>query len=239
MQARNHIPHILHRIVECGLSIGTIGRERNSIDYSLSSETIRHKEKELLRTFTGIAPERTVMLNQVHGDQIVEIKAYPEKDLPWIADADGMLTALPGLCLVIRTADCVPAFAFDAKKKILGAVHSGWKGCRLDITGKLIRIMKERGCASSDISLFLLPSIGPQSYRVNEDVAQFFPRETIHREGALFVDLWKSVERSAFEEGILLENIFNTQICTLKNENFFSHRRGDVGRNLNFAFIEA
>ncbi len=228
---------MLHQSVKNGAVIGVIGRASNHIDYALPSEKIRRAEKELIQQFTGIPAANIVMLNQVHGDEIVEIDVCPEKDLPWIADADGMITALPGLCVVIRTADCVPVFAFDERKKLLGAAHSGWKGCRLDITGKLIRMMKAKGSIPSDILVFILPSIGPASYRVNEDVAQYFPEETLRRNGAIYVDLWKSVERSAIREGILRERIFHSHICTLQNEHYFSHRRGDAGRNLNFGIL--
>ncbi len=230
------IAQILYRSPENTAIIGVIGRASNHIDYSLQPEMIRQAEKELIQQFTGIPAENIVMINQVHGDEIFEIDAYPEKDLPWIADADGMITSLPGLCLVIRTADCVPVFIFDEKKKILGAVHSGWKGCRLDITGRLIRMMKAKGSIPSDMLVFILPSIGPDSYRVNEDVARYFPEETLRRNG-LFVDLWKSVERSALREGILRERIFHAHMCTLQNKNLFSHRRGDEGRNLNFGIL--
>lgn len=228
---------IFYRSAENHAAIGTIGRASNRIDYSMPPESIRHAEKELLRTFIEIPFEKIVMLNQVHGDAIIELDEYPKDDLPWTAEADGMVTALPGLCLVIRTADCVPVFAFDERNKLLGAVHSGWKGCMRDITGKLIRMMKVRGSIPSDISLFILPSIGPDSYRVNEDVARHFPQETIKKNDELFVDLWKSVERSALREGILPEKIFRADMCTLQNENYFSHRRGDIGRNLNFGVI--
>ncbi len=228
---------ILYRSGENHLAIGTIGRVSNTIDYALPSESIRHAEKELVYHVTGVAFERIVMLNQVHGDEIIELAAYPAKDLPWIADADGMITALPALCLVIRTADCVPVFTFDEKKKLLGAAHSGWKGCQLDITGKLIRMMKAKGSTPSDVSLFILPSIGPDSYRVNDDVARLFPEETVRKNGTPFVNLRKSVMRSALREGIRTERIFHANICTLQNESYFSHRRGDAGRNLNFGII--
>lgn len=219
------------------LIIGCIGKKINTIDYSQSSEIIRHHEKKLLKNFIDVPSEKIVMLNQVHGDEIIEIEYYPQNDVPWIAEADGMITSLTGLCLVIRTADCVPVFAFDKNKKILGAVHSGWRGCQLNIVGKLIRTMKNKGCLPANISVFILPSIGPQSYSVNSDVAIFFPNDIQVTNDQYFLDLWGCIGRSALEEGIPKEAIYNAQICTFRDDRYFSHRRKDLGRNLNFGLI--
>lgn len=236
-QEREHSVQVYSKS-ENGALIGVIGRTQNEIDYTLPPETIRHEEKKVLQKFFHMPLNRIAMLNQVHGDEIFEIAEYPANDLPWIADADGMITALPGICLVIRTADCVPVFAFDEERKVLGAVHAGWRGCQLNIAGKLLRTMKEMGCSPLNIMLYILPSIGPESYRVNEDVARFFPQETIKSDGRIFVDLWKSVERSAVDEGIPINKIFKSGECTFKNHNFFSHRRKDAGRNINFGLIK-
>ncbi len=84
---------------------------------------------------------------------------------------------------------------------------------------------------------YILPSIGPESYEVNQDVARFFPRQTIKRGDSLYVDLWSGIESSLEAAGIPSENIFNSEICKRKNtEEFFSHRFGDTGRNLNFVY---
>jgi hypothetical protein len=131
----------------------------------------------------------------------------------------------------------VPVFAYDSEKKILGAVHAGWRGCRLNITGKLIHMMKEMESKPENISIFILPSIGPDSYSVGEDVACFFPHERFAKNGTIYIDLWKAVESSAAQEGIAPHKIHNPRMCTRIDEAFFSHRRGDIGRNINFAYI--
>jgi len=85
---------------------------------------------------------------------------------------------------------------------------------------------------------FILPSIGPESYEVNSDVADYFPEHTLKIDGRLYVDLWASIEDSCRRWSLRPENIFNTGICNRKNtDEFFSHRFGDRGRNLNFAFV--
>ena len=221
------------------LQLHIMGRHNGAVDYSAAPPEIRRSEKAVLSGLTGISATRTIMLNQVHGDNIITLDSYPETDLPFYADADGMLTSLPGLCLVIRTADCVPVFAVDTAKGVLGAVHSGWRGCRLDITGKLIQKMKtDYGCFPENIEVFILPAIGPASYTVNEDVAQYFPRHTERSNGKILVDLPGSIQASLIDRGVPVQNIALYRHCTMEeNENFFSHRMGDAGRNLNAGFL--
>ena len=221
------------------VTIGTTGREINSTDYSGPGRDVRLSDKNLLSSVTGLIPEKIVMLEQVHGDDILIVDSSPEDNLPAYGEADGLITDIPGIALVIRTADCVPVFIYDSVKQVLGAVHSGWKGTMLDVAGKCIEQMKIEFCSDpGDMKVFILPSIGPEMYEVNEDVASHFPDNTLKSEGKLFVDLWGSIEDSCVRSGVPEGQIFNTGICNRTNYNeFFSHRYGDAGRNLNFAFI--
>ncbi len=225
--------------VPSGFSGGVAGRVINTSDYSISRGEIRKIEKSVLERLTGIDSRNIIMLEQIHGDSIIHVVSEPSEDQIAVAEADGLITALPGICLVIRTADCVPVFIYDPVEKVLGAVHSGWKGTLLDISGRCVRdIARIYGSKPENMYAFILPSIGPESYEVNNDVAKFFPEETVEKNGRLFVNLWQSVEKSLKKEGIDDLKIFNSRVCNMKNSGeFFSHRRGDMGRNLNYAYM--
>ena len=231
--------YYLLRALPGGLCAGLTGRKINRTDYTATDSEIRMSDKNLVSSVTGLPAGRVLMLDQVHGDEILHIDRYPRGGRASEGYADGMITSLPGLCLVIRTADCVPVFIYDPVKSVLGAVHSGWKGTMLDITGKCIRLMVELyGSDPGRLYSFILPSIGPESYEVNSDVADYFPEHTLKIDGRLYVDLWSGIEDSCIRGGLRPENILNSGICNRKNtDEFFSHRFGDRGRNLNFAFI--
>ncbi len=222
-----------------GLTIGVAAKAANALDYSADPAAIRGAEKELLEGITGIAPGRILALNQLHEDAIIDIREVPRDGALVFGEADGLMTAIPGICLVIRTADCVPLFAYDRARRVLAAAHSGWRGARLGIARKMVRQMKERyGSSGGDISAYILPSIGPESYTVGKEVAELFPGDITERGGFLHLSLWQNIEGSLRDEGIPEENIFNARICTKSmNEEFFSHRAGDRGRNLNFGIL--
>lgn len=222
------------------LHAGLTGRKINRTDYTAPDTEIRLSDKNLISSVTGLSTGRILMLDQVHGDKILHINEYPEGVRASEGEADGMITSLPELCLVIRTADCVPVFLHDPVNKVLGAVHSGWKGTMLNITGKCIGMMRELyGSDPANLFAFILPSIGPESYEVNSDVADHFPGHTAVINGRLHVDLWGSIENSCAMSGLRPGNIFNAGVCNRRNtEEFFSHRAGDRGRNLNYIFIK-
>ena len=61
-----------------------------------------------------------------------------------ILEGDGFITDRPGVALCVKTADCVPVLLADGKKKVVAAVHAGWRGTALGIAGKAVRILQER-----------------------------------------------------------------------------------------------
>jgi len=221
------------------LEIGVAARSANPADYSGKPEAARRREKEFLEAVTGIGARDIVALDQEHGDTILFINEPPREERLIFGTADGLLTRLPGICLVIRTADCVPVFMYDPRRQALGAAHSGWRGTRLAIARTLAREMARRaGSEYPDLRVFILPAIGPSSYTVGRDVAGLFPRDTREKNGGIYLDLWGNIERTLADEGIPEENIFCARTCTLEsNEELFSHRAGDRGRNLNYGVM--
>ena len=72
---------------------------------------------------------KSVFLDQIHSDIIHTVVELPDKN--WKGDA--LLTDRPGILLVVRTADCLPVLLVDKKKKVVAAVHCGWRGTKKKI----------------------------------------------------------------------------------------------------------
>ncbi len=219
---------------------GVMARDASNIHYSGESNQYRMEEMARLSELTGVHPKNIIMMQQVHGDDIVLVDRDPGEAKPWHYTADAMVTTIPGICLVIRTADCVPVIIYEPEAGMLGAAHSGWRGTKADICGKMVDLMVQHGgCIPGNMRAVILPSIGPGSYQVGPEFENIFPAYVKKRGGSLYLDLWQIIEDSLLEHGILGANIIRTQRCTLEESPlFFSHRNGDSGRNLNFAFIK-
>ncbi len=185
---------------------------------------------------------KRIYLDQVHSDIIRFIDRIPEKNLK----GDAMLTHLPELLLIIQTADCLPVLIVDESRKVIAAVHCGWRGTSKRVIQKAIQGMGDRyGCPPSALLAALGPCIGDECYEVGEDVFRAFEKEGLStdffrphpsEENKYVFDLKGENIAQMLSVGIEKENIFDADGCTHCDESFHSYRRdGDkAGRMLSF-----
>lgn len=160
-------------------------------------------------------------------------------------DVDGLVTNVPGICLVTFYADCVPLFFVDPVKRVIGLSHSGWRGTVGKIGKRTVELMeKEYGCNPREIYAAIGPSICQDCYEVSEEVVEQF-RQQFHpsdwerlfyqkENGRFQLNLWNANELILREAGICEDHIAVTNVCTHCNSDvLFSHRTtGDKRGNL-------
>lgn len=195
----------------------------------------------------GVEPSDMVYTHQTH---TVNVAVVGEGDRgKRFMDTDGMVTDVPGICLVTFYADCVPLYFVDPVKRAVGLSHSGWRGTVGRMGKVTVEKMKEAfGSRPKDIFAAIGPSICQDCYEVSEDVIGEFSRsfrqevlpEIFYRKenGKYQLDLWRANEEVLLEAGIPKEKIIVTNLCTHCNpEILFSHRSmGDKRGNLS-AFL--
>jgi polyphenol oxidase len=120
----------------------------------------------------GIPAARLAVPYQVHSGDAVAISDH------WAPDArprcDGLITATPGLALGITGADCGMILFVDAKARIVGAAHAGWKGALGGVVEATVVEMERIGAKRRDIAAALGPCIAQQSYEVGPELAAAF-----------------------------------------------------------------
>ena len=160
-------------------------------------------------------------------------------------DIDGLITNVPGICLVTTYADCVPLYFLDPVKKVIALSHSGWRGTVGKIGKKTVELMHDKfGSDPADILAAVGPSVCQDCYEVSADVTDRF-REVFDRsvwdelfyeksDGKYQLDLWKANEKIFLEAGIRKDHIAVTNVCTHCNSGIlYSHRAmGDKRGNL-------
>jgi len=121
----------------------------------------------------GGSEMRAVALRQIHSDMAHCIHAgNANEDAP---QGDALFTRLPGILLVVQTADCVPILLADTKHRAIAAIHAGWRGTLRRIAVKTLGRMKmEFGTRPGDVIAALGPAIGRCCYEVGSDVARDF-----------------------------------------------------------------
>lgn len=210
-----------------------------TLSYSSSpdKEMIR-KNRHKLAIAMGVDESRLVLPSQIHKTQIVNVTTKTTKED--VMETDALITSERGICIAVMSADCVPILLYDKKNQVIGAVHSGWRGTVARILEKTLETMnKEFGTKGSDVIAGIGPSVCQESYEVGEEVVNevtnAFGRESelmiLKPNNKAQLDLWKANKLQMLEFGVNEKAIEISDLCTVKNNNyFFSARKGDSGR---------
>jgi YfiH family protein len=157
--------------------------------------------------------------------------------------ADAMLTDVPGVALFWAYGDCAPVLLYDARQRVVGLVHAGWRGTARAITAQTITAMRERfDSRLDDIYAAVGPAIGACCYEVTYAVRQSFAAEPLAQEAAVFVeratsedadqmswylDVGASNERQLLLAGLAPDHVETSGYCTgCESDLFYSNRRG-------------
>jgi YfiH family protein len=214
-------------------------------------DTVR-KNFEIFAESIGADPKCGIMLGQVHSANVLTVTdaefglgVYNKTELC----LDGYVSNTPGALLCVRVADCVPILFADTENRVIGAVHSGWRGSALKIGGKCIEKMTELGAEKENIKVAIGPSICADCYTVRDDFV-LECRKLLGDElcsvfikpgsepGTYNADLKKLNKTVLLEAGISEKNIDVTDVCTCCNhEDFFSHRYHKNNRGTGCAMI--
>ena len=187
------------------------------------------------------------LLHQIHSNKFVFINKN-SKNLKK-KKADAVITDIPKLPIAILTADCAPILIYDKQKKMIAAVHAGWKGAYKGIVSKVINFMIKKGCEKRNILAVLGPCIAQKSYNVKEDFKRKFLKKDKKnkvffkkRKNLIYFDLSKYVKLQL--KLMKITNLDTINIDTFpKKNNFFSARRSlhlnhdDYGRNISLIMI--
>ena len=131
----------------------------------------------------AVLPMRVVQAHQVHGDRVAVVTSAGTTREE-LEGYDALVTDVPGVAIGARTADCIPVLMYDPVRRVVAAVHSGWKGTVLKIAAKTLAVMASKyGTRTADILAVIGPGIGPESFQVGPEVAEAFL-------GAGFPETW-------------------------------------------------
>ena len=185
--------------------------------------------------------------HQIHGTKtmIIDEDFMQKTQLEQIVllhGVDALATNLKGVCVGVKTADCIPVLLYDERTETVAAVHAGWKGTVQRIVERNIETLQEHyGLKTEDLHAIIGPGISLESFEVgNEVYEQFadagFPMDQIARKYEKWhIDLWEANRLQLISKGVKPENIHVTGVDTLTTDNFYSARRMKVcdGRIIN------
>ncbi len=195
-----------------------------------------------------IKSKKIVLLNQIHSNQFHYISKN-SKNTDNKFEGDALITSQPNIPIGVLTADCAPILILDDNKKMIAAIHAGWKGVYKDIVKKVIKFMIKKGCSPQNITAAIGPCISSNNYEVREDFVKKFIKKNKKNiiffkkyKGKNYFNLKRYIQFQLKSLNIKKIDVINKDTFHAKN-NFFSARRSisrnetDYGRNISIIMI--
>lgn len=190
--------------------------------------------------FARAIEAKPVFLRQIHGHFVIGL----DQSTSDASEADGCITAQPGIACTIMVADCLPVLFTTASGNAVAAAHAGWRGLAgeggIGILENTVKALLNQSKANaSDVMAWLGPCIGPTAFEVGAEVKAAFVSED-ESAAAHFCPYGEGKWRADLQglARLRLEKLGITRIhgndgsaawCTVMNASkFFSHRRDRV-----------
>ena len=198
--------------------------------------------QESLQVIAGvfeIGPDSVYMAHQSHSKNIMRVKKGMANQ--GIEDIDAFISHDRGVCLTVKTADCVPVLLFDPKVKVIAAVHAGWRGTVKKILQITIQDMiSNYGSIPENIIAGIGPSICHHCYEIGKEVVEAVKENFSYWEGLITytgsktnLNLQETNKQQLIRSGVKTKNIEISECCTFENtDTFYSTRKegADTGR---------
>ncbi len=209
------------------------------------------ENRRRLQAAVGAKDFALVAMKQIHSDVILSFSTAPAEP----CKGDASTTKAPGLLLGTQTADCVPILLVDPKKRVVAAIHAGWRGTLARIAQKTVgRMQFEYDCRPADLLAAIGPSIGPCCYEVGAefvtkfaaqfaDASEYFdeartgdepnPLQWLNMKPPghqpppqnVHLDLWKANRAQLLAAGLPAKKIFASGLCTACRRDLFFSHR--------------
>lgn len=193
----------------------------------------------------SIDTSRFVHGKQVHGNTVriaAAEDAHPITEEASWEGTDGYVTNIPGVPLVVFTADCVPLLMQDPEAGVIAAVHCGWRPVAADIQKNALEAMASLGARPENIRAAIGPAIHRCCFQTGPEVTEAM-ESLLNGEGeGLYapdpaaeskfrLDLPGVVSRRLRQLGVLPQNIETIGHCTMcMPEHYWSHRAMGLAR---------
>jgi len=226
---------------------GVSTRRLGNMHHRFGDAAISERNRRAFLGKLGLGTAGIVIPEIVHGTQVAVVGKDELGKI--MKGVDGLVTNTPAVFISTFGADCVPIFAYDPTKLIVGSAHAGWMGTLGLISQKLILTMKERfGTKPMDVLVYLGPSIGPCHYDQGSDkedgprddkfslFQRTFPDSVSFKGEVAYIDLWGAHRKQLVDVGVREEHIEVSGFCTVcHNDAFYSNHI--EGKNLGGAIM--
>ncbi len=222
-------PEIIHGVFtrQGGVSRGPYHSLNVSLDVGDLSRDVEENQRRVQWT---LELERLISATQVHGLKEAVITGGHLTSPGEIPEVDILITAQPGLGLVIKQADCQAVMFYDPEHRVVAHAHCGWRGQVGGILGETVALLTLNfGSRASVLHAAIGPGLGPCCAEFRNYQQEFPQKFWKYQVRPNYFDLWQLSFDQLRAAGLKSENIEVAKLCTrCREEEFFSYRRDRV-----------
>ena len=187
-------------------------------------------------------PRQLLMPQQTHGIGLAHVdEAFlalsPDMRHGLLQGIDALVTGVPGVCVAVSTADCIPVLLADVTHGAVAAVHAGWRGTLAGVVPHTLQAMTRLYGTrpAEDLAACIGPGISAAAFEVGQEVADLFAGAgfpmadiayTDASTGKPHIDLPAANRLQLLGSGLSPERICISGLCTYTRcDDFFSARR--------------
>jgi YfiH family protein len=196
------------------------------------------REWEAVAHEIGVDPAHLLLIRQVHRADAAIVRSG--RTGSWERpQADVIVSDDHTSAIAVRVADCVPILLADTRRRVVGAVHAGWRGTVQRAAMAGVRAMQTSfGSNPADLVAAIGPCLGRCCGEVGPEVVQAFREANHHADsirrwfeagtsGRPHIDL-ELANRDQLEEcGVRADRIHASGLCTQSNAGVLHSYRAD------------
>lgn len=189
-----------------------ISTAENGIDFKIGNKNFKENISQLKKILNL---DDICYLKQTHSTSVLTNRGFHGE-----VEGDAIITSERNIGIGVFTADCVPILIWDKYRKIIAAIHSGWKGTYNNIIQKTVsKLVEQYSCDSSNLKALIGPHIKSCCYEVDLDLInkfkslEIFKNEEEINKGR-YLDLEQCVRIELLGCGLKIENVYSTPYCT-------------------------
>lgn len=182
-----------------------------------------------------------VFARQVHGSGVCVVSGAP---LPGEepVEADALVSDCEDVYLGVTVADCVPVLLYDPVRRVVAAVHAGWRGLDAGVlTAAVAKMTEAFGSEPRRVEAAIGPHIGVCCYEIGDELVGKFGSVVrairTDSSGRRFLSLARVAQHQLRDAGLEPANVNLSAPCTsCFVESYYSYR-AEGGRTGRFAAV--
>ncbi|MDR2495718.1 MAG: polyphenol oxidase family protein [Tannerellaceae bacterium] len=179
----------------------------------------------------ALKARRLHLSRQIHSNRIAIVDSRTGE----LHGFDALVSAEAGICVGVSTADCVPVLLYAPDRRVVAAVHAGWRSTVGQIARATAALMADTfGCEPALMLAGIAPAIGCEAFEVGPEVPEAFLSAGIDissfhfrnpTSGKSHIDLKRANYNQLLSAGLAACNIAVADACTFGDAATFSSAR--------------